>query len=94
MPRRELLTKQQRHDFSAPATDERHMVRYYTLSIDDLALVDQRRGDHNRLGFAMLLCYLRFPGRVLQEGEQPPMAMLNFVASQLSLDSVSFGFQF
>ena len=39
MPRRELLTEQQRLDFSAPATNERTMVRYYTLSADDLALI-------------------------------------------------------
>lgn len=90
MPRRKLLTEQQRLDFSSPATDERTMVRYYTLSADDLALIDQRRGDHNRLGFAMLLCYLRFLGRVLMEGEKPPMATLNFVARQLSLGSVLF----
>jgi TnpA family transposase len=90
MPRRELLTEQQRLDFSAPATDERTMVRYYTLSADDLALIDQRRGDHNRLGFAVQFCYLRFPGRVLREDEQPPMAMLDFVAGQLSLKSAAF----
>ena len=91
MPRRELLTEQQQLAFSAPATDERTMVRYYTLSADDLALIDRRRGDHNRLGFAMLLCYLRFPGRVLQENEQPPPALLRFVAEQLSLDPETFG---
>src|ERR1035438_5022503 len=90
MPRRELLTEQQRLDFSAPATDERTMVRHYTLSADDLALIDQRRGDHNRLGFAMLLCYLRFPGRVLLEGEKPPIEMLKFVAGQISLNPALF----
>ena len=91
MPRRELLTEQQRLNFSAPATDERTMVRHYTLSSDDMALIDRRRGDHNRLGFAVLFCYLRFPGRVLQADEQPPMAMLDFVARQLSLDPATFG---
>ena len=91
MPRRELLTEQQRLAFSLPATDERAMVRYYTLSALDLALIDRRRGDHNRLGFAMLLCYLRFPGRVLQENEQPPPTLLRFVAEQLSLDPATFG---
>jgi TnpA family transposase len=91
MPRRDLLTEQQRLVFSAPATDERAMVRHYTLGADDLALIDRRRGDHNRLGFAMLLCYLRFPGRVLQENEQPPPTLLRFVAEQLSLDPATFG---
>jgi TnpA family transposase len=91
MPRRELLSEPQRLAFTAPATAERSMVRYYTLSPEDLALIDRRRGDPNRLGFAVLLCYLRFPGRVLQEAEQPPTAMLEFVAEQLQLEPASFG---
>jgi hypothetical protein len=51
------------------------MVRYYTLSPDDLALINRHRGDPNRVGFAVMLCYLRFPGRILQQGEQPPAAL-------------------
>lgn len=90
MPRREILTERQRLNFNTPTTDGRTMVRYYTLSVDDLTLIDQRRSDHNRLGFAVQLCYLRFPGRVLKEGEQPPMAMLDFIADQLSLAPAAF----
>jgi hypothetical protein len=66
MPHRELLTESQRLSFQTPAGDEREMVRYYTLSSEDLALINRRRGDPNRLGFALMLCYLRFPGRILQ----------------------------
>ena len=58
MPRRELLTEPQRLAFTEPATAERGMVRHYTLSTEDLALIDRRRGDPNRLGFAVMLCYL------------------------------------
>ena len=83
MPRRELLTESQRLSFHAPASDERAMVRHYTLSADDLALINRRRGDRNRLGFAVMLCYLRFPGRILRQGEQPPTAVCAFVAEQL-----------
>jgi TnpA family transposase len=72
MAHRELLTESQRVSFHAPATDERGMVRHYTLSADELALINRRRSDPNRLGFAVMLCYLRFPGRILREGEQPP----------------------
>ena len=61
MPRRELLTEPQRLAFTEPATEERDMVRHYTLISEDLALIDRRRGNPNRLGFAVLLCYLRFP---------------------------------
>lgn len=91
MPRRELLTEPQRLAFTEPATDERGMVRHYTLSAEDLALIDRRRGDPNRLGFAVMLCYLRFPGRTLRQDEQPPAAMLAFIAEQLALDPASFG---
>ncbi|HWY92282.1 MAG TPA: DUF4158 domain-containing protein [Chthoniobacterales bacterium] len=83
MPHRELLTKSQRLSLQAPASDERGMVRHYMLSSEDLALINRRRGDPNRLGFALMLCYLRFPGRILQQGEQPPAALCAFVAEQL-----------
>jgi TnpA family transposase len=91
MPRRELLSEPQRLAFTEPVTDERAMVRHYTLSAEDLALIDRRRGDPNRLGFAVMLCYLRFPGRILQQGEQPPAALLAFLAEQLAINPASFG---
>jgi TnpA family transposase len=91
MPHRELLTESQRLSLQAPASDERGMVRHYMLSSEDLALINRRRGDPNRLGFALTLCYLRFPGRILQQGEQPPAALCAFVAEQLGLDPAHFG---
>jgi hypothetical protein len=91
MPHRELLTESQRLSLHAPASDERGMVRHYTLSSEDLALINRRRGDPNRLGFALMLCYLHFPGRILQQGEQPPAALCAFVAEQLGLDAAQFG---
>ena len=36
MPHRELLTQSQRLSFQAPASDERGIVRHYTLSSEDL----------------------------------------------------------
>ena len=50
MPHRELLTESQRLSLQTPASDERGMVRHYTLSSEDLALINRRRGDPNRLG--------------------------------------------
>ena len=38
----------------------------------------------------LLLCYLRFPGRTLRQGEAPPVTMLAFVAEQLALDPARF----
>ncbi len=38
-----------------------------------------------------MLCYLRFPGRILQQGEQPPAALCAFIAEQLGLAAAHFG---
>jgi len=91
MPFQGLLAEPQRLAFNAPATDERGMVRHYSLIPEDFALINRRRGSSNRLGFALMLCYLRFPGRILQHGEQPPAVMCAFVAEQLGLDPLQFG---
>jgi hypothetical protein len=67
------------------------MVRHYTMSAEDLALINRRRGGPNRPGFAVMLSFLRFPGRILQQGEQPPAALCAFVAEQLGLNATDFG---
>ena len=85
MAHQELLTEAQRFLLQAPASDERGMVCHYTLSSEDLVLIGRRRRDPNRLGYTIMLCYLRFPGRILQQGEQPPAALCAFVAEQLGL---------
>ena len=82
MPRRELLTAAQREALRAFPDEEENLLRYYVLSVRDLAAVRQHRGDHNRLGFAVQLCYLRYPGRVLAENETAPAALLGMVAAQ------------
>jgi Domain of unknown function (DUF4158) len=44
----------------------------------------------SRLGFAVLLCYLRHPGRALEAGEMLPAELLAFVADQLEIDVAVF----
>ena len=45
-----------------------------TFSIEDVALIRQRRRNANRLGFAVHLAYLRFPGGVLGPNEADNLA--------------------
>ncbi len=45
----------------------------------------RRRRPHNRLGFAIQLCALRYPGRLLRPGELIPAAPVAFVAEQLQV---------
>lgn len=85
MPRRTLLSPAQRAQFTEPATTPRELIRHYTLTDKDLEVINRRRGSHNRLGFAIQLCYIRFPGRTFQINEQPPAPMLIFVADQLTV---------
>ena len=55
------------------------------MAEDDLEHICHRRRPHNRLGFALQLCALRYPGRLLSPGEVIPREMLRFLAAQLGL---------
>jgi TnpA family transposase len=63
--RRQRLSEIQIAELFEPPTEQRELVRYYTLSEADLAAIARCRGDHNRLGLALMRCYLRYPGRAL-----------------------------
>jgi hypothetical protein len=41
---------------------------------------------HNRLGFAVQLCYLRFPGQAMTFETKPPAELLTCVAQQVGVD--------
>jgi hypothetical protein len=68
-----------------PPTEQRELVRHYTLSESDLTAIKRCRGDHNRLGHALMRCYLRYPGRAMRIGERPAAALLAFVAEQIDV---------
>jgi TnpA family transposase len=81
--RRQQLTETQIAALFDPPTEPRELIRHYTLSVGDLAIVHRCRGEHNRLGCALMLCYLRRPGRPLRTGERPPAELTAFVAEQI-----------
>jgi TnpA family transposase len=88
MPRRHALTAAQMEDLLALPAEEESLVRYWTLSATDLAEIGRRRRDRNRFGFALQLCALRYPGRLLRPGELIPAEALRFVAEQLGAEPV------
>ena len=90
MKRHEILSPQSRAALFDPPTDPAAIVRHYTFSPDDLALIRQRRRDANRLGFAVHLAYLKFPGRVLGSEEVPASDMVAFLAHQLGVQSDAY----
>ncbi len=91
MPPRTLLSAEQRTRLFAIPTESAEMVRHYTLGADDLALVRTKRRSVNRVGFAIQLCLLRYPGFGLGPAEQPPEGMIAFVAHQLGASPPTFG---
>lgn len=82
MAKRKLLKVQDRRKVFDIAADEDSLIRRYSLSPADRLEIELRRREHNRLGFAVQLCLMRYPGRVLGAEETPPRAMLRYVADQ------------
>lgn len=83
MARRRLLGEAARARLLGLPADERGVARHATLGPEDLALVAQRRGAANRLGFALVLVCLRHPGRVLEADEAAPPELLAYLARQV-----------
>ena len=62
------------------------LVTFFTLSERDLRSIPRSRDPHNRLGYALQLCTLRFMGFVPDDlGSAPPDAV-DFVAHQLAVE--------
>ncbi|WP_350367259.1 DUF4158 domain-containing protein, partial [Enterobacter hormaechei] len=85
MSRRHIFTERQRAALFDLPTDELSLLKFYTLGDDDLENIRQRRRPENRIGFALQLCALRYPGRALAPGEMIPREVLSFVGAQLGV---------
>lgn len=62
MPRRQILSSEEKERLLVVPDDDVLLTRMCFLSEHDLALINKHRRPANRLGFAVLLCYLRGPG--------------------------------
>jgi TnpA family transposase len=87
MPRRSVLTDLEVQELLAFPVSPEEIVKHYTLSEEDIVLIRQHRGEPQRLGFAVLLCAMRFPGIVLDAGVEVPEPILKFIARQLGIDT-------
>jgi TnpA family transposase len=85
MPRRSLLTPTERAALRAFPTTDDELIRHDTFSEPDPSAIRQRRGNHNRLGFAVQLCYLRYPVFALPPDAEPPAPLLSIVGRQLRI---------
>jgi TnpA family transposase len=86
MPRRSILSAAERESLLALPDTQDEFIRNYSFSEPDLSLIRQRRGEANRLGVAVQLCLLRFPGQGLLPDAAVPMPLLQWIGEQLRLD--------
>jgi TnpA family transposase len=86
MAHRTILTPRQRKELLDLSYDDSTMLKHYVLSDDDIFHINHRRGNHNRLGFALQLCAFRYPGRLIQFGEALPSKLVAFVSAQLGIN--------
>ena len=86
MPRRMILTDAERQNFLALPSDDDTLIRHWSLDDEDHRLLETRRRDDTRLGLALQLCALRYPGRLIQRGEVIPESALTFLAEQLRIE--------
>ncbi|WP_145206870.1 Tn3 family transposase [Sphingobium sp. B2] len=90
MARRDLLNEDERHLLFGVPVDRESLVKHYTLSPSDGALVYARRGAANRLGFAVQMALFNHPGFSLATFGEVPKQLIAFMADQLGVPDDKF----
>ena len=86
----DFLTAEQKERYGkfSDEPDELQLARYFHLDEADLEFISNRRGDHNRLGFALQITSIRFLGCSLLDLNVVPINVQYFVAAQLSISNI------
>lgn len=80
---RELLTPDQRLALMQIPEDEWVLGTYYTFSKQDLEIINKRRREENRLGFAVQLAVLRYPGWPYTHIKSIPDSVIHYITKQI-----------
>lgn len=85
MPRRQILSSEEQERLLVIPDEEIILTRMCFLNEQDIALINKHRRPANRLGFAVLLCYLRGPGFIPDKSNPPHSGVISRITSRLKL---------
>ena len=80
---KELFSQEQRELFMKIPEDELILATYYTFSKSDLEVIHRHRRDENKIGFALQLALLRYPGWSYSYIKSIPKTVISYIAKQI-----------
>ena len=86
MPTRFLSPEQRsRYGKFTSTPSEQILARYFHLDANQIEEISRLRNDYNRLGFAILLCSVRYLGRFPSDFNEVPDVVVSYISDQLGI---------
>ncbi|MFJ6418992.1 DUF4158 domain-containing protein [Paeniglutamicibacter sp. NPDC091659] len=87
----EFLTDEQAEAYGSFAEEPTRpeLERFFFLDDEDRNLIAKRRGDHNRRGFVLQMCTVRYIGLFLEDPLAVPWPVVEHLAAQLEIEDPS-----